>query len=134
MRYYIYTRGKKIPVSEEVYKGYWKLVSREKYLLRKERANGVLPFSSFEFEDLPLENVLSDSSVDVEKLVETKLLLEQLNTALLTLSNREFEIIVALYFKEHTIKEVALQQEMSPSGVFRLRNKILNHLKKLLEK
>lgn len=82
-----------------------------------------LPFSLPEFDALPLENVLADTSVDVEKLVETKLLLEQLNTALLTLSNKEFEIIIALYFREHTIKGVALQQEMSPSGVFRLRNK-----------
>jgi len=134
MKYYIYVRGKKIPVSKEIYQGYWQLVNHEKYLNRKDREFGVLPFSSFEADGLSLESVLQDTSVDVERLIETKLLIEQLNEALQTLSAKEFEIIDSLYFKEHTIREVAIMQEMSATSLFRLRNRTLDNLKKFFDK
>ncbi|HEO8062838.1 TPA: sigma-70 family RNA polymerase sigma factor [Streptococcus agalactiae] len=134
MKYYIYVRGSKIPVTETVYKSYWQLVNHEKYLERKDRKFDVLPFSSFEVDGLPLENILPDITVDVERLVETKLLIEQLNEALLTLSDKEFEIIDALYFREHTIREVAIEQKMSATSLFRVRNTILDNLRKFFEK
>lgn len=134
MKYYIYVRGSKIPVTETVYKSYWQLVNHEKYLGRKDRKFGVLPFSSFEVDGLPLENILPDTTVDVERLVETKLLIEQLNEALLILSDKEFEIIDALYFREHSIREVAVKQEMSATSVLRMRNAILDNLRKFFEK
>ncbi|WP_074414820.1 sigma-70 family RNA polymerase sigma factor [Streptococcus suis] len=134
MKYCIFVRGKKVSVSEEVYKGYWKLVNHQKYLNRKDRKFGVLPFSSLEVDGLPLANVLPDITVDVECLVETKLLIEQLNEALLTLSDKEFEIIDALYFREHTIREVAIEHEMSATSLFRMRNTILDNLRKFFEK
>lgn len=82
MKYYIYVQGKKIPVSHEVYQGYWQLVNHEKYLDRKDRKFGVLPFSSFEGDGVLLESVVQDTSFDVERLIETKLFIEQLNKAL----------------------------------------------------
>ncbi|WP_238145069.1 sigma-70 family RNA polymerase sigma factor, partial [Streptococcus suis] len=94
---------------ETVYKSYWQLVNHEKYLNRKDRKFGVLPFSSFEVDGLLLANVLPDTTVDVERFIENKLLIEQLNEALLTLSDKEFKIIDALYFREHTIREVAIE-------------------------
>lgn len=75
MKYYIYVQGKKIPVSQEVYQWYWQLVNHEKYLDRKDRKFGVLPFSSFEVDGVLLENVVQDTSVNVEKLTETKILI-----------------------------------------------------------
>lgn len=134
MKYYIHVRDGKIPVTEAVYKSYWQLVNHEKYLNRKDRKFGVLPFSAFEVDGLPLENILPDITVDVERLVETKLLIEQLNEALLTLSDKEFEIIDALYFREHTIREVAIEHEMSATSLFRMRNTILDNLRKFFEK
>ena len=38
--YYLYVRGKAVPVSEEVYKVYWKITEHEKYLQRKD-CNGL---------------------------------------------------------------------------------------------
>ncbi|MEG3321513.1 sigma-70 family RNA polymerase sigma factor [Streptococcus suis] len=134
MKYYIYVRGNKIPVTETVYKSHWQLVNHEKYLNRKDRKFGVLPFSSFEVDGLPLENILPDTTVDVERLVETNLLIEQLNDALLILSDKELEIIDALYFREHSIREVAVEQNMSATSLFRMRNTILDNLRKFFDK
>ncbi|ATZ03605.1 sigma-70 family RNA polymerase sigma factor [Streptococcus suis] len=134
MKYYIHVRGSKIPVTETVYKSYWQLVNHEKYLNRKDRKFGVLPFSSFEVDGVLLANVLPDTTVDVERFIENKLLIEQLNEALLTLSDKEFKIIDALYFREHTIREVAIEHEMSSTSLFRMRNTILDNLRKFFEK
>lgn len=41
-------KGKAVPVSEEVYKAYWKMKEREKYLYKKDRDHCVLPFSSLD--------------------------------------------------------------------------------------
>ena len=45
--YYLYVKGKAVPVSEEVYKAYWKITEHEKYLQKKDWKYGVIPFSSF---------------------------------------------------------------------------------------
>ena len=44
--YYFYVKAKAVPVSEEVYKAYWKITEHEKYLYRKDREHCVLPFKS----------------------------------------------------------------------------------------
>ncbi|MGQ7458494.1 sigma-70 family RNA polymerase sigma factor, partial [Streptococcus suis] len=88
---------------------------------------------SFEVDGLLLANVLPDTTVDVERFIENKLLIEQLNEALLTLSDKEFKSIDALYFIEHTIREVAIEHEMSATSLFRRRNTILDNLRKLFE-
>lgn len=74
MKYYIYVKGKKIPVSQEVYQGCWQLVNHEKCLDRKDRKFGVLPFSSFEADGVLLANVVQDTNGNVEKLVETRIM------------------------------------------------------------
>ena len=43
--YYLYVKGKAVPVSEEVYKAYWKITEHEKYLQRKDWKHNVIPFS-----------------------------------------------------------------------------------------
>lgn len=134
MKYYIYVKGEKIYISEDLYKSYWQLVNHEKYLRRKDKINGLVLFSAIEKGEFNFEEQLPDNHVDVEKLVETKLMIEQLNKALLTLSDKEFDIIKALYFEDYSIRQVADQQEMSPTSLFRLRNRILTYLKNILDK
>ena len=43
--YYLYVKGKAVPVSEEVYKAYWKITEHEKYLQRKDWKHNVISFS-----------------------------------------------------------------------------------------
>lgn len=69
----------------------------------------VLPFSSFEVDGLPLENILPDITVDVERLVETKLLIEQPSVIKDRLENRDrtlWDIDLIDNFQETEIKRV----------------------------
>ncbi|WP_155963031.1 RNA polymerase sigma factor [Streptococcus ruminantium] len=134
MKYYIYVKGEKIPVSEEIYKSYWQVVNHQKYVNRKMFANGVRNFSSFDKAEFNFDELLVDERVDVERIVVTKMIIEKLNEALLTLSDLEFSIIKAIYFEDYSIRQVAKEQEMSAASVFRLRNKVLSYLKKIIDK
>ena len=66
---YIYVRGKKIKVSDEVYKAYKKELNHEAHLNRQSRKHKV-----YGFEDYKLDlNSIADENVDIEKIIETKM-------------------------------------------------------------
>lgn len=106
---YIYVDGKKIYVSDEIYREYKKLKNREEYLSRLDRKYRDLYFTS---ENDAIENIV-DKSVNVEKIIETKLRIGDLYKALDNLNEEERKIIDALYFEEKTIRDLAKEKDVS---------------------
>lgn len=126
---YIYVRGKKIYVPDEVYKVYKKQLNHEAYLNRLDRKNRV-----YSFEDYKIDlNSIADENVDIEKIIETKMRIEDLYKALEKLNEEEKKVIDSLYFKEMTIRDLAKEQQVSSKKIFSFRNKILKKLKEMLE-
>lgn len=127
---YIYVNGKKIYVSDEIYQEYKKLKNHEEYLQRID-----VKYIDYNFQGVndSIENI-EDKKVDIEKIIETKLRLEDLYKALDKLNEYERRIIIALYFEERTIRDLAKQEKVSPKKIFSLRNKILQKLKKIIER
>ena len=78
--YYIYVRGKAVPVSEEVYKTYWKITEHEKYLQRKDWKYNVISFLALDYDGHFVDNII-DERIDLEKIVEVKMQIEELNKA-----------------------------------------------------
>lgn len=76
--YYLVINNKKIKVTEEVYKTYWKVKNKENYQIKKDRENGLLHFSSLDNESRFFVDTLVDESVDIEKIVEAKMRIEDL--------------------------------------------------------
>ena len=70
--YYIYVKGKAVPVSEEVYKAYWKITEHEKYLQRKDWKHNVISFSALDYDGHFIDNII-DERIDLEKIVEVKM-------------------------------------------------------------
>ncbi len=128
-RKYIYVRGKKITVSDEVYKAYKKELNHEAYLNRLDRKHKVYGFDDYNV-DL---NAIADEKVDIEKIIETKMRIEDLYRALDGLNDEERKVIDSLYFKEMTIRDLAKEQQVSSKKIFNFRNKILKKLKEMLE-
>lgn len=126
---YIYVKGKKITVSEEIYKAYKKQVNHEDYLNRLDRK-----YKNYGFDDhgIDIESVVDDS-VDIEKIIETKMRIEDLNKALERLNKDERELINALYFEERTLKEMARKSNTNLMKISRIRDKILRKLKDMLD-
>ncbi|HEL1060947.1 TPA: sigma-70 family RNA polymerase sigma factor [Streptococcus equi subsp. zooepidemicus] len=127
---YIYVKGKKIYVPDEVYKAYKKEFNHEAHLKRLDKRHGVFHFGDFNTSIVDI----ADNTVDVEKIIETKMLIEDLYHALDSLNDEERKLIEALYFDDKTLTEVAKQRDTNPMKISRLRNKILEKLRKFLDK
>ena len=130
--YYIYVKGNAIPVSEEAYKAYWKITEHEKYLYMIDREHCVLPFSSFDYDGHYADNIV-DESVDVEKIVETQMMIEAVRNAISRLNAEERDIIERLYFNDETVRSVAKLKSITHPALIKRRNKILEKLKKFIE-
>lgn len=131
-RYYLYIKGKAIEVNKEVYQEYWKIVEHEKYLVDKEREHKVLLFSSVDHDGHFIDNIV-DESVDLEKAIEVKMQIEELNKALATLKKEERELIEAIFYKEESLRTIGKKEKVSHQIIIKRRDKILEKLRKLLE-
>ena len=128
-RKYIYVKEKKIYVPDELYKAYKKELNHETHLNRMDRKHRVYGFEDYKI-DL---NSIADENVDIEKIIETKMRIDDLYQALEKLNEDERKVIDSLYFKEMTIRDVAKEQQVSSKKIFSFRNKILEKLRELLE-
>ena len=130
--YYLYVKGKAVKVSEEVYKAYWKITEHEKYLIKKDWKNNVIPFSSLDHDGHFVDNII-DERIDLEKIVEVKMQIEELNKALATLTKKERELIEAIFYKEESLRSISKKEKVSYQAIGKRRDKILEKLRKLLE-
>ena len=118
--YYLYVKGKAVPVSEEVYKAYWKITEHEKYLQRKDWKHNVIPFSALDHDGHFVDNII-DEKIDLEKIVEVKMQIEELNKALATLT------------KEESLKSIGEKEKVTHQAIGKRRDRILEKLRKILE-
>lgn len=84
-------------------------MAREKSweLLEADRSkNQLLLFSSFDH-DGHFEDSIVDEGFDVDKIVQTQMMIEAVRDALSKLNDEEREIIDRLYFNDETIRSVA---------------------------
>ena len=130
--YYLYVKGKAVKVSEEVYKAYWKITEHEKYLQRKDWQYDVIPFSAMDYDGHFVDNII-DERIDLEKIVEIKMQIEELNKALATLTKKERELIEAIFYKEESLRSIGKKEKVSYQAIGKRRDKILEKLRKLLE-
>ena len=124
---YIYVEGKKIYVSDEVYREYKKHKNHESYLQRLDRKNRV--YSLEEYAD---SGDIADESIDIEKIVEMKMRMEDLYKALDKLNDKQKEVIYSIYFEEKTLKDVAKEQDTNLMKISRIRDRILKKLREML--
>ena len=66
--YVLYVKGKAVSVSEEVYKAYWKITEHEKYLIKKDQKNNVIPFSALDYDGHFVDTII-DERIDLEKIL-----------------------------------------------------------------
>ncbi|KAB0575726.1 RNA polymerase sigma factor (sigma-70 family) [Fusobacterium naviforme] len=130
--YYLYVKGKAVPVSEEVYKAYWKITEHEKYLQRKDWKHNVIPFSALDHDGHFVDNII-DEKIDLEKIVEVKMQIEELNKALATLTKEERELMEAIFFREESLKSIGEKEKVTHQAISGRRDKILEKLRKILE-
>lgn len=130
--YYLYVKGEAIPISEEVYKAYWKITEHEKYLQEKDCKYGVIPFSSLDHDGHFVDNII-DEKIDLEKIVEVKMQIEELHKALATLTKEERELMEAIFYREESLRSISRKEKVTHQAIGQRRDQILEKLRKILE-
>lgn len=131
--YYILLNGKKIYVSKEVYLAYCSEENHEKYLERVDRKHHLLYFSDFDKENDSYIDHIKDESVDIEKVIETKMIMDELYRALDNLNSEERALIKALYFEEKSMRKFANEKKVNVMKISRKHKEILEKLKNILK-
>lgn len=130
-KYYIFVGDEKIEIDQEVYKSYWQITNRERYLERLDRQNKLLFFSDLSTE-YSFEDTIADENYDLEKIVETKMLIDRVREAIDSLNDEEREVIERLYYQDESLRSIATSKKISAPALLKRRNKILKKLKELL--
>ena len=130
--YFLFVDGKKVKVSAKVYKAYWQEKNHENYLKQVDRKNHLLLFSSFDH-DGHFEESVVDKEIDVEKIVQTQIMIDAVRAALSKLNVEEREIIEKIYYDDESARSVAKKNNISHPALIKKRNKILEKLKRLLK-
>lgn len=131
-KYYLKLNGKRIGVSKELYINYWKEKNRDNYLKRLDKQHNLTFFSSMGCESNFVEN-LADENYDVAKIIETKVLIEAVKSAIEKLTPEEKEIIDRIYYSDETLRKIAESKKISHPALIKKRDKILEKLKELLK-
>lgn len=82
---------------------------------------------------LEQEAQFAKETESVEEIVLRRLSYEQLHKALSLLSDDERELIDRLFFKDQTVRKVAMDMGIYPNAVHKRKNRILEKLKKILK-
>ena len=131
-RYTLIVKKQRIEVTEEVYKTYYKLTERERYL-EKMADKKHISLENCHQKGLQIDYLLSHPGESLEDSIVEKEMLEKLTLCLETLSEPERLLIYALYFDNKTESALAAELALNQSNISRQKTKILSKLKKLLE-
>lgn len=131
--YKIYISNTEFEVSEEEYKEHHKIMEHSKYLRKEERKVKILSYESLD-DGLSAEDIIPDTSVDVEETAINNVMIGELRKILTTLSKDELELIEHLVYEEKSEREVAKKYGISHTALGKRWDKLCEKLRKLLER
>lgn len=122
-----------ISVNEEVYIVYFKMERRERYLnevsLEKD-----LSYNQLMDKDYPIEWKMSEPQRFIEDEIVEKIMIERMTIAIKSLTNSERIVINELFFNGKSERELADLMNIPRTTLQSKKIKIVNKLKKIIEK
>lgn len=133
-KFFLPTEKKLVEVSEEVYRTFYKMARRERYLVERDRANHVYSYNNLDGMIENGENVLKCNihGLTVEA-QQSKTKIHLLYRCLELLTQSERALIYAIYFEQLTEKEYGEIIGMSQPGIGKRRKKILSKMRAIME-
>ena len=92
----------------------------------------MIPFSTLDNDGHFVDNII-DKRIDIEKIVEVKVQIEELHKALATLTKEEREQMEAIFYREESLRSIGKKEKVSYQAIGKRRDKILEKLRKILE-
>ena len=124
-----------IEVKKEVYLLHHQTKRRALYLEERDLANGVVYYNDMDTEETTGEDAIPDkTSPPVDEAVVQKIMIEKLNESLVLLNQAERDLIKALFYDGFSEREWASTTGIPQKTINDRKQRILNKLKKLIEK
>ena len=133
-KFFLPLYGMLMEVTAETYKAYYKDKRRQKYIDERSLLNGDVSYDALDTDDTLGAEVFADTKTDVEAAVINKMTVAELRKAFLLLSPDERELITAIYIQNLTEREYAKQKGVYHNAVHKRKLRILEKLKKFLDR
>lgn len=132
--YYIHSAGHLVKVDEAVYYTYYKMDRRERYLVERDQAHGLVSYDALDFEtDFDIDHNPNLSGHCIEKQLIRKEVCLILYEVISELAPIDQAMIYAVYFEGLSITQYAKRIGRSQSGLSRRHRNALLQLKNLLK-
>jgi len=120
-------------VDNDTYFNYYKSKRQEKYLEEKDLSHGVVSYDAIDSDEMCGEEMIPDTSENVEDVIATKLMIEKLYECLEMLNVDELWLIINLFYKGKTERQLAANLRCTQPIIHKRKVRILKKLKKLIE-
>lgn len=129
MNYSIWINNKEIPVSEDIYKAYWKGVRKERYFAESDIHNHVFSYDALDNEDMNGEDIFTNVlEVPIEEQVMAHIEVQQLYNSLSKLSCEDRYIIYRIYFCKIPLRKLSKELGIALSTLHYRHHSILQKL------
>lgn len=133
-KFFLPLYGMLMEVTAETYKSYYKDKRRQKYIDERSLLNGDVSYDALDTDETLGAEVFADTKTNVEATVINKMTVAELRKAFLLLSPDERELITAIYIQNLTEREYAKQKGVYHNAVHKRKLRILEKLKKFLDR
>lgn len=131
-KYYIYLSNIRFEVTESEYKKYYKELEHSKYLKKQENNATIVSYENLS-DDLSGEDIIADTTVNVEETAIHNIMLDKLQEALKTLNDDELDLIDNLIYQEKSEREYSDISGIKQKTINNHRHNVLAKLRKILE-
>ena len=132
-KYAIVVKKERIEVTEEIYKNYYKLVERERYLDKlAERKH--ISIDACQEKGIQVEYIISQTEESIEDSIIRQEMLDELALCVKLLPEQELLLIRALFFQGKSERQLSSETGVPLMTLNDRKRRILKKLKKLLEK
>lgn len=131
-KYYIPVDGKYYETSAEIYKAYFKMERRERYLEERSRLHDV-SYEKLTEDGFPVEENLHDSVVGIEDKAMTTIMIEKMLSRLFVLNDYEMWLINEVYSHCKSDRQIESESNIPRRSIAYHKKKILAKLRTEIE-
>jgi len=132
-KYTLLVRGTRVTVTKEVYKAYYHCRDREKYLDKLAKDNNI-SLEGCNEKGISVEYIISTAEDSMEDEIVQRDMVKRLQQCLVQLNEAERQLIIALYYLKKSEHQLSAETGIPRMTIHNRKKRILNKLKKFLEK
>jgi RNA polymerase sigma factor (sigma-70 family) len=132
-KHFIALHGMLMEVSEKDYLDFYKNKRRQKYIDERSTENGDFSYDMLTTDDFNGEDILVDTSEEIDSAVINKIMLDKLNDSIILLSADEQKLIREIFYEELSERTLAEKYGISQVAIHKRKIRILEKLKKIMK-